>query len=87
MEFKHARDRHLLTFLVLGLAVQTDAIAARIVPGALELEERQHLPADPGDVIEPETDADGAKADREFVIAPLPSRSPLLGWTLALPAF
>jgi hypothetical protein len=61
-----------------------------VSPGALEMDHELGVPAMPGDVadaIEDEVetpDADGKKRG-ELVIAPLPSRVPLVGWTLALP--
>ncbi len=57
-------------------------------PGALELEEERNIAAIPGDLAE-EAGQDGdtrARRNREFVVAPLPSRNPLMGWTLSLPA-
>lgn len=73
--------------LVASPAVAQDVI---IVPGGVELEERLGVPAAPGDVAgadaEPENDEGPGKGGREFIVAPLPSRNPLLGWTLALPA-
>ena len=56
-------------------------------PGALELEEERNIAAIPGDLAE-EAGQDGdtrARRNREFVVAPLPSRNPLMGWTLSLP--
>mgnify|MGYP006284070461 FL=1 len=74
-----------LAFLLLA-AAGASAQEVRIVPGGVELEERLGVPSVPGDVVEPLDHAPGKdKPAREFVIAPLPSRNPLLGWTLALP--
>jgi hypothetical protein len=55
-----------------------------VQPGALELEREQGVAGVPGDGPDREVDAADATG-REFVIAPLPSRSPLLGWTLSVP--
>lgn len=60
---------------------------ARVTPGGLELEDHKGLPVLPGDVVEPEPAEDSEdRSMREFIIAPLPSRNPLMGWTLAVPA-
>lgn len=59
-----------------------------LAPGGIELEDRLGVQSTPGDVIAPsteDTDGDGGPRSREMIIAPLPSRNPLLGWTLAVP--
>ncbi len=56
-----------------------------VQPGVLELEREQGVAGVPGDGPDREEAAVEAPG-REFVIAPLPSRSPLLGWTLSVPA-
>jgi len=80
--------------VLLGLALLCVSAGATaqdftIVPGGIELEDRLGVPAVPGDVAGAEgDDEDGARASkksREFIVAPLPSRNPLLGWTLAVP--
>jgi hypothetical protein len=80
---------------VLGLVLMLAACQAlaqdvTVLPGGVELEERLGVPAAPGDVAgtDAETEDDGASTagSREFLIAPLPSRNPLFGWTFALPA-
>jgi hypothetical protein len=79
----------LLLCLALLLGGVSDARGqdVRVVPGGIELEERVGVASVPGDVVEPESDEEGeGDRMREFVIAPLPSRIPLLGWTLAVPA-
>ncbi len=62
----------------------------KVAPGALELESAHHEEGVPGDVIDVRVDDEASSeetgANREFVIAPLPSHSPLLGWKLAVPA-
>jgi len=68
-----------------------DALAGTTVaPGTMRMEDERGLPAAPGDVAdaleeEVETPEEDDEKGGEFVIAPLPSRSPLLGWTLSLP--
>ena len=59
------------------------AAETRIVPGALELDEEMNVASIPGDVAD---DVEDEAEDTDFVVAPLPSRNPLLGWTLAVPA-
>ena len=56
-----------------------------VQPGVMELEREQGVAGVPGDGPDREPGAEEKKS-REFVIAPLPSRSPLLGWTLSVPA-
>ena len=59
----------------------------RVVPGALELDEELNVASVPGDLADDvEAMVDEGDDDKDFVVAPLPSRSPLLGWTLAVPA-
>jgi hypothetical protein len=72
----------------LGLAA-TRADADQVVqPGVLEFENEQYLLTTPGDVaddLEKRLDEEGT-GSREMIVAPLPSRDPVLGWTLAVPA-
>ena len=75
--------------LLLGAAT-SHAQDLRVAPGGIELEDRLGVSASPGDVVNPDRaetlDEDGeAVRGREFIVAPLPSRNPLLGWTLAMP--
>src|SRR6056297_54615 len=74
--------------LVLSLAV-TGVQADQVVrPGAIEFEEQDSVAAVPGDADD-ELEEDSERlgpGSREFVVAPLPSRSPVLGWTLSVPA-
>jgi hypothetical protein len=66
------------------LLSQPLALAAEIQPGALKLEKEggvpNSVPGDVEDALEEES-----KEKNEFIIAPLPSRAPLLGWTLSVP--
>lgn len=78
------RQLCLPTILICGLASTPVFGATQVAPGAIELESERGVPAVPGDVDEG-LEEQGSK-NREFVLAPLPSRSPLLGWTLAVPA-
>lgn len=59
-----------------------------IAPGALKLDKELQVAAVPGDTADEveELAGKGKGSRRERVIAPMPSRSPLLGWTLAVPA-
>ncbi len=80
--------RHVLatTFLLIvsGSAWADTPVQPRNVTFEGELE----VPAVPDDVDTDEADPAGKQGDRtrEFVIVPIPSRTPLLGWTLQLPA-
>lgn len=73
----------LLTIFVLGSA--QPAVAVEVEPGTLKLEREggapNSVPGDRADSLQ-----QGAGTSNELVIAPLPSRSPLLGWTLSAPA-
>lgn len=78
----------LLVGLVLLLLGATPVLGLDITfaPGSVELEEQQGAPAVPGDTLEPEqAEAGEPKREREFVVAPLPARNALLGWTIAVP--
>jgi outer membrane protein assembly factor BamA len=71
--------------LIFSLSCQAEVT---VIPGGVELEMREGVPAVPGDTIEPEQDEDSPEERermREFIIAPLPSRNPLMGWTLSVP--
>ncbi len=59
-----------------------------VEPRNMTFESEQQVPAIPDDVDTTIDQADAGKSRKsgEFVVAPLPSRSPLLGWTLTLPA-
>ena len=86
--YAYSYRRRLVLLLALALLCSGALADTRFAPGALELEEERNIAAIPGDVAE-ETEQDGdtqARRNREFVIAPLPSRNPLMGWTLSLPA-
>jgi hypothetical protein len=81
------KQSRLFTALLLLAAINC-AADVTVAPGGVELETRQGVPAVPGDIVEPETHEDlpdGRERTREFIIAPLPSRNPLMGWTLTLP--
>lgn len=72
-------------FALLPLSGQAQSTVA---PGTVKLDKELQVAAVPGDVadeVENPKRSPGA-GSREFVIAPLPSRNPLLGWTLGLPA-
>ena len=60
----------------------------KVIPGAIEMEEERNIAAIPGDLAEESEEGEVLRGqrNREFVIAPLPSRNPLMGWTLAMPA-
>lgn len=70
----------MLTIPVFG----QEAGPVTVQPGAFELDLEQGVPGVPGDGLDYER-RDAGAATREFVVAPLPSRDPLLGWTVALP--
>ena len=80
----------LFVYLCLSALISAAAqAAAKIEVGAMEMDAEGPVDTLPGDIAysgEDETTQEpkGAK-NGEFVIAPLPSRSPLLGWTIALP--
>lgn len=85
-----------VTFILARRFVPACALAACLVasaglaqvsvqPGVMELEREQGVAGVPGDGPDREPGAEEPKS-REFVVAPLPSRSPLLGWTLSVPA-
>ena len=79
----------LILLAAAGLLCMPAGFAAKVKPGALELEKSNNVRMVPGDVAESDSvDAEGAdgRKKREFVIAPLPSRDPLLGWMLTVPA-
>ena len=76
--------------LLLTLGITATWAGTEISPGALRMERESGVPGVAGDVsdeLEDEIDSAGADGDKrgELVIAPLPSRSPLVGWTLSLP--
>ena len=70
--------------LLCALAIEPASADTKVAPGALQLEPERGVPAIPGDVDD-ELEERGSR-NREFVLAPLPSRGPLLGWTIAVPA-
>jgi len=75
-----------LSVLVAPAGANTD-----VVPGGIRLEQEANVAGVPGDVVDSLEDAvELEPADRkrnfETVIAPIPSRTPLLGWTLGVPA-
>jgi outer membrane protein assembly factor BamA len=85
----HARSYRRCPVLLLALVLPCSGVLADspFALGTLELDEERNIAALPGDLAE-EVDEDGgaeARRDREFVVAPLPSRNPLMGWTLSLP--
>ena len=84
--YRNNTDRHrwLPCLLLCALAVDAANADTQVTPGALQLESERGVPAIPGDVDD-ELEELGSR-NREFVLAPLPSRNPLLGWTLAVPA-
>jgi hypothetical protein len=62
----------------------------KVEVGGIRLDEEANVASVPGDVadsLEDEVEAVSAKDKRNFetVVAPIPSRSSLLGWTLSLP--
>jgi len=69
-----------------GIALLWAATAhAELLPGSIKLEKESGVPNSvPGDMAD--DDQSTASRNNEFVIAPLPNRSPMLGWTLAVPA-
>lgn len=71
--------------LSFGLATGSAQAQVSVQPGVLELEREQGVAGLPGDGLDRESE-NARQGSREFVIAPLPSRSPLLGWTLSVPA-
>jgi len=83
--YRNNADRRLWLpcLLLCALAAEVASADTQVAPGALQLESERGVPAIPGDVDD-ELEALGSR-NREFVLAPLPSRSPLLGWTLAVP--
>lgn len=77
-----------LVFLLLAVLLdvpRAEGQQVRVIPGGIELEERQGVASMPGDVVAPAEQDKAGERVREFVVAPLPSRIPLLGWTLAVP--
>jgi outer membrane protein assembly factor BamA len=87
------RRAWITAFAATALVLTANAAQAgtTVATGALQMDQERGLPVVPGDLADPveeevdEPDDDGKKRG-EFVIAPLPSRSPLVGWTIALPA-
>jgi hypothetical protein len=84
------RPTWVVAALILSVPIHA-AIAAEVIPGGIQLEPEASVDAVPRDVVdtgvESTTSAAGEPAKtREFVVAPLPSYSSLLGWTLAVPA-
>jgi len=75
--------RSALCLLLPAFALSVQA-GTKVEPGGIRMEEEANAPALPGDVSD-ELEA-SAESKNEFVIAPLPSHSPLLGWTLSVPA-
>jgi outer membrane protein assembly factor BamA len=86
----HAHSCRRLPILILAFALLCSGASAdtTFAPGALELEEERNIAAIPGDLAEEpeEENASQGRRNREFIVAPLPSRNPLMGWTLSLPA-
>ena len=77
--------------IMLCLATAT-ASAVTVEPGAVRLEKEAGMDVVPDEVsdnVEAQVEADSKtnkkKRNGEFVVAPLPSRSPLLGWSIGLP--
>lgn len=81
--------RRLKTVCIALTALGASAVVqaqVSVEPGALELERERGVPAVPGDLTEDDTTEAAQQRQGEWVVAPLPSRSPLLGWQLTLPA-
>ncbi|HSN71904.1 MAG TPA: hypothetical protein VLT59_10345, partial [Steroidobacteraceae bacterium] len=77
--------------VLIAAAPVTRSNGAEVIPGGIRLEQEAGLDAVPRDVVDSgvevtTTGSESVGRTREFVIAPLPSRNPLLGWTLAVPA-
>ena len=83
------RYRKFVLSVTLVTVMSSVAVAqVSVEPRNMTFESEQQVPAIPDDVDTTIDQADAVKSRKsgEFVIAPLPSRSPLLGWTLTLPA-
>jgi outer membrane protein assembly factor BamA len=82
-------NRSLVSHCALGalacLLTIPATFAAELQPGAIKMEKEggapNSVPGDVEDTLEAES-----KTKNELVIAPLPSHTPLLGWTIAVPA-
>ena len=75
-----------VTLVTIMSSVATAQVS--VEPRNVTFESEQQVPVIPDDVDTTIEQADAGKSRKsgEFVVAPLPSRSPLLGWTLTLPA-
>lgn len=80
--------RPLPWLLVLAVLPLSGHAQTSVASGAVKLDKELQVAAVPGDIVDEVEDSSRASGagSREFVVAPLPSRNPLLGWTLGLPA-
>lgn len=81
---------HALIICLSGLASTVARAAPEVSLGHVEMESDASapaVPAVPGAIDAPDAAPAGAQGGKrgEWVIAPLPSRSPLIGWSIALP--
>ena len=84
------KTRALLLAVLCVLAAPARA-ETDVAVGGIRLEQEANVAGIPGDVQDAleeavETEQPGHKRNFETVVAPIPSRSPLLGWTLSVPA-
>lgn len=85
---------HLLLIAVLALQTVPGApvfAQTEIVVGGVEMDSEANVPGVLGDVddtLEEDADSDkeGEQRNREAVVAPLPSRNPVFGWMISVPA-
>jgi hypothetical protein len=77
-----------LCAIALAGMVAAPGCARTVAPGAVKMDKERNVVTVPSDVADGLEDKIGEEPgrNRELVIAPLPSRTPLLGWTLTVPA-